>query len=278
MNLNHFRLLLPILLLLSSGVDAEALGPSRVVSVNLCTDQLLLMLADPVQVASISYLARDPESSFVADQALAYPVNHARLEELISLRPDLVLAGASTDPRLLRQLKGFGMPVERFPLTSSIDGIKRDIRRMAALLGRTQRGRALIETMEAKIALIETAAEHGPPPKALFYQPRGYTSGLYTLQDEALRIAGWRNVAAELGIEGYAPIDLESLLLAQPEQLFSSSHIAGAHSRAQQQLQHPALARLRKNRPMREIPFKYWICAGPMIADAIGALDAAHEQ
>lgn len=266
------------LLLIASLSGAAETPPTRVVSINLCTDQLLLMLADPAQIASISYLARDPKSSFVADQAVGYPMNHARLEELISLRPDLVLAGAYTDPRLLKQIKKFGMRVEQFPLTHSIDGIKLDIRRMAELLGRPQQGGALIDSMQAKLAQVQVEPDHDQPPKALFYQPRGYTSGRNTLQDEALRAAGWRNIAAELGIQGYAPIDLEALLLAGPEQLFTSRHTSGAQSRAQQQLRHPALGRLLKNRPIREIPFKYWICAGPMIADAILKLRSAHDR
>ncbi len=220
--------------------------------------------------------ARDPESSFVADRAVAHQVNHARLEELIGLRPDLVLAGAYTDPRLLRQLKRFGMHVEQFPLTHSIPGIEEDIRRMASLLGRPLQGKQLIESMQAKIVLIQTKAEQTQPPKALFYQPRGYTSGRNTLQEEALKVAGWDNIAAGLGIEGYAPIDLESLLLAQPQQIFTSGHSTDTDSRAQQQLNHPALRKLLKDRPMQEIPFKYWLCAGPMIADAITLLNAAH--
>ncbi|MEN8179700.1 MAG: ABC transporter substrate-binding protein [Pseudomonadota bacterium] len=272
-------MILIILLLIGSGALANERTPKRVVSINLCTDQLLLMLAEPAQIASVSYLARDPDSSFVAEQALAYPINHARLEELITLQPDLVLAGAYTDPRLLRQLKRFGMRVEKFPLTDSIEGIKADIRRMAELLGRPQQGRELIETMTSKIARVEKEQDHGLlPPKALFYQPRGYTSGKQTLQDAALQAAGWRNIAAELGIEGYASIDLETLLLAEPEQLFTSSHTSGAHSRAQQQLYHPALQRLLNDRPILEIPFKYWICAGPMIADAIAVLHDAHVE
>ena len=251
---------------------------SRVASVNLCTDQLLLMLADPAQIVSISYLARDPESSFVAQQAAAYPVNHARLEELIILQPDLVLAGAYTDPRLVRQLTNYGLRVEQFPLTNSIAGIEDDIRRMAALLNQPQRGTKLIESMQTKLAAIHTKVARDSPPLALFYQPRGYTSGLHTLQDEALRAAGWRNLAAGQVIQGYAPIDLETLLLAKPDQIFTSAHSSGADSRAQQQLHHPALQRLLKNRPLREIPFKYWICAGPMISEAILTLHAAHDR
>jgi len=266
-------------LMLGSGLSqADETPPTRVVSINLCTDQLLLMLADPGQIASISYLARDPESSFVADQATAYPLNHARLEELIGLRPDLVLAGAYTDPRLLMQVKRFGLRVEQFPLTSSIQGIQQDIRRMASLLGRPKQGAALIESMQTKMAHIQTGVAQRPPPRALFYQPRGYTSGTNTLQDAALVVAGWRNIAAGLGIAGYAPIDLEALLLAQPQQIFTSSHSAETESRAQQQLGHPALRKVLKHRPIHEIPFKYWICAGPMIAEAINLLHAAHDH
>ncbi len=270
-------LLLGLLWLLSGELLAEATGPSRIVSINLCTDQLLLMLAAPGQFISISHLARDPESSFMATAAEIHPVNHARLEELLTLKPDLVLAGAYTEPKLLNSLRRFAITVEQFPLTSTLIGIEADIRRMAGLLGQAQRGERLIATLQAKLARIETRRDQ-IQPKALFYQPRGYTSGANTLQDEALRLAGWRNLAAEVGIEGYAPIDLETLLLVQPDQLVSSGHSTQAYSRAQQQLHHPALRRLLRKRPMVEIPFKYWFCAGPMIADAVNRLAAAHAR
>jgi iron complex transport system substrate-binding protein len=249
-----------------------------VVSINLCTDQLLLMLADPGQIVSISHLARDPESSFMAPQANDHPINHGRMEELLVLRPNLVLAGAYTEPRLLRRLQALDILVERFPLTNTIAGILVDIRRMARLLGQPARGEQLIDSMQDKLEGVAEMPHPTPRPKALFYQPRGYTSGSRTLQDEALQHAGWRNLAAEAGISGYAPIDLETLLLAQPDQIFSSGHSVNAYSRAQQQLHHPALYRLLKDRPMVEVPFKYWFCAGPMIADAVNILYAAHEH
>ncbi|MES9971754.1 MAG: hypothetical protein ABW092_17100, partial [Candidatus Thiodiazotropha sp.] len=89
-----------IVLALLSGMAVAAGPPQRVVSVNLCSDQLLLMLAEPQQVASVSYLSRDPDSSFVADQASRYPLNHARAEEIIRLQPDLVLVTPHDNPRL----------------------------------------------------------------------------------------------------------------------------------------------------------------------------------
>jgi len=274
------RRLLCLALACLIGVAQGREAPTKVVSINLCTDQLLLMLAAPGQIASVSYLARDPDSSFMARAAGVYPLNHARAEELIALRPGLVLAGAYSDPRLLQLLRSLGMQVEQFPLTHSISGIETDIRRLAGLLGRERRGAALITRMRARLARIATPTPTPPRqrPKALFYQPRGYTSGRHTLQDEALGLAGWRNLAADLGIEGYAPIDLERLLLARPQQIFSSEPVSGAYSRARQLLDHPALRALLGDRPMVQIPYKYWICAGPMIADAVSLLAAAHDH
>lgn len=270
--------LLSTLLLFASVSLAKDSMPTRVVSINLCTDQLAVMLADPGQIASLSYLARDPESSFVAREARAFPFNHARSEELIKLEPDLVLAGSYSDPRLLRVLREFAIPVHQFPLTYSLSGIEADIRRMAELLGQKTRGEQLIKTMQTRLERIAQKSQTTPPPKALFYQPRGFTSGSQTLQDEALRLAGWRNLAAETGIEGYAQIDLESMLLAEPDRLFTSGHSAKAYSRAQQQLRHPALKLILRGSPPQEIPFKYWFCAGPMIADAVELLWTAHGQ
>jgi iron complex transport system substrate-binding protein len=47
--------------------------PQQVASLNLCTDQLLLALADRAQIASLSRLARDPPVSFLAGQAEGLP-------------------------------------------------------------------------------------------------------------------------------------------------------------------------------------------------------------
>ena len=250
---------------------AAGQAPQRVVSVNICTDQLLLMLADGTQVASVSYLARQPDSSFVATQAEHYPVNHARPEEVLALRPDLVLATTYDDPRLIATLRQLGLRVERLNLGHSAAEIAANIRQLADLLGQTERGAALIDEMQRRLAGRQ--AQTGPPgPKAIFYQPRGYTSGLDTLQDEALRLAGWRNPAAEQGLAGYLPVDLERVLRWQPDLLVTSPTTGSGQSRAERQLDHPALLRLLAGRPMEEIPYKYWICPGPMLAAAVERL------
>ncbi|MET0109714.1 MAG: ABC transporter substrate-binding protein [Candidatus Thiodiazotropha sp.] len=264
------------LLMLISGMAVAAEPPRRVVSVNLCSDQLLLMLADPQQVASVSYLSRNPDSSFVAAAAAAYPLNHARAEEIIRLKPDLVLVTPHTNPRLQTTLEQLGYPLHQLSLGHRLDDIVEDIRQLAARLGQKSRGESLIQQMRRR--LQSGTAEPTHPPTAIFLQPRGYTSGRDTLQDEALRLAGWHNLAAQQGVEGYTPVPLGQVLHWQPGTLFTSAYNGVGDSLAERQLRHPALQRLLADNPMVEIPYKYWICPGPMLADAVALLRDARER
>jgi iron complex transport system substrate-binding protein len=263
--------------LLVGGVSLQAgERPQRVVSVNLCSDQLLLMLADADQVASVSHLAIEPLSSFVASQAASYPLNHAKAEEVIALHPDLVLATTHNNPRLLTTLETLGYRVERLPPANDLSQIISNIRQLAARLQQSARGEAMIQTLQQRIGDIDQSPMQRRPT-TLFYQPRGYTSGRQTLQDEALRLAGWRNLAAEQGIQGYAQVDLEQLLRWQPQRIFTSTYDSSGNSLAERQLLHPALSRQLAGQPLQNIPYRYWICPGPMLADAVDLLRRARE-
>src|SRR6056300_563463 len=68
-------------LMVTSATDAQT-TPLRVVSMNLCTDQLAMMLADEGQLISVSDIATDPNMSPMAEAARAYPINHGQAEEI----------------------------------------------------------------------------------------------------------------------------------------------------------------------------------------------------
>ena len=272
------RLFAALALLLVLGPGPAAAGaPGRVVSINLCTDQLLLLLAEPGQVLSVSHLARDPAASFVAAAAAPYPVNRARVEELIALDPDLILAHAHSSRDTVAFMRRLGYRVEELPAAENIDDIRANIEEMARLLGAERKGRRIVAEMERRLARVAFDPGRGRA-RGLFYQPRGYTSGSHTLQDAALAAAGWENLAGSMGIRGYSPVDLEQLLLAAPDQLFTSPYARDADSLAQRQLRHPALRKVLGDRPLREIDYRHWICGGPMIVEAVEALAAARPR
>ena len=52
-------------------------APQKIVSLNLCTDQLLMLLADPNQIASLSKIADDPNVSFLAERSAEFKKNRA---------------------------------------------------------------------------------------------------------------------------------------------------------------------------------------------------------
>ena len=259
---------------IAAAVHAET-PPARVVSINLCSDQLLLLLAKPEQIVSVSRLALEPNSSYMAERAAHYPVNDAKIEQLLGFNPDLVLGSEFSPHPSIRIMRHLGYRVETIPLSSNLEDIRSNIRYTAALLDAADKGEQLIAEMDRRLRQVASATTAAAPPSALFYQPRGYTSGRETQQHEGLVLAGWRNLSADHGIRGYGEIDLETLLLAQPQQLFSSAYAPGTDSLAQRQMHHPALNWILRGRPIINIPYKYWICGGPMIADAVEALAQA---
>src|SRR5689334_19282470 len=68
-------------------------SPRRVVSFNVCADQLLVALADPDQIAGLSPYASDPRVSVVAEQARKFRRLDWQAESILPLDPDLVLVG-----------------------------------------------------------------------------------------------------------------------------------------------------------------------------------------
>ena len=66
----------------------------RVVSMNVCTDQLLLSLADPVQILGLSRFSRDDWQSWAAADARRYPRLSGGAEDVLVLKPDVVMFDA----------------------------------------------------------------------------------------------------------------------------------------------------------------------------------------
>lgn len=70
-------------------------------SLTVCTDELLMDLAPPSRIASISYLSQEKAALKLWPEAARLPVNHNSAEEILTEKPDLVLTlvYASTDMR-----------------------------------------------------------------------------------------------------------------------------------------------------------------------------------
>lgn len=258
-----------------AATPAARARPERIVSLNMCTDELVLRLADPAAIASVTWLSQDPRNANMAEAARRYPANHGLVEELLAFRPDLVIAGSFTTRNTVALLKRVGAPVREFGVPRDLAGVKAQIAEMAALLGEPARGEALIGEIEARLARL--AQRIGKErPKALVLRPNGFTVGRGSLVDEILTRAGFVNLAAELGIDNYGQIALETVALGEADILILNTSEGGPPSLAHEILNHPLIGRLGDRLRLVALPSRLWTCAGPAVIDAIEMLiDAA---
>lgn len=258
---------LALLTALALPVAAEE-APRRVVSMNLCTDQIAMQLAAPGQLHSVSWIARDPRSSAMAEEALAYPANHGRAEEIWLMKPDLVLSGTFTARASVEMLKRLGTRVVEVPPAYSLDDIPDRIRTIGAALGREAEARAMIARFEARLAALR--AEVGHRPSAAIYYANGYTTGDRTLAGEILITAGFDNIAGDT-MGGHLPLEL--LAMADPDAIITGTPYPGA-SRSEEVLAHPVVDALRARAASRAVTDSDWICGTPYVLKAIDDLAA----
>lgn len=260
--------------LASAPVQAGTAPPARVVSLNVCTDQLAMLVAEPGQLVAVSQLAREPQSSALAEAAMAYPTTGGGAEDVFRLKPDLVLAGAYTTPVTVRLLQRLGVRLERFDAASDLAAIAADLRRMGRLLGRQARAERLAAAVERRLgALAETAPVASPPIRSVFFDANSYTAGTGTLMHAVIEAAGLRNIAAERGLSQTARLPLELLALSHPQLLLLPERY-GRPSMGEAVLDHPAVRALVAGNLRVAVSGAASTCATPATVAAVERLAA----
>lgn len=245
------------LLVVALPLAAACQAADRVVSLNLCTDQWLVLLA-PEKIAALSDLSRDPTLSFVAPEAARYPQVRASAEAVLALHPDLVLAARYGAQTTVAQLALHGIPIGRLDLPEDFPGIARVTRDAAAVLGVPERAEALVAAMRATLAAIEPPAHR---TTAIAWEPRGYTASPASPMGAVMTAAGLTNAGTgqRLGTEA---------LLRHPPDILIVPDTPAFPSLATDMLDSPVLRGIRR----RALPPALTICAGPFTARAVTLL------
>jgi iron complex transport system substrate-binding protein len=243
----------------------------RIASMNLCTDQLLISLANPGQILGLSRYEGGRFKSFAVEGAEQFRVLSGGAEDILQLHPDVVVASLY-DKRSTRELlKERGLYLAEFAVPRNLDEVKAQIREMGDLVGHPDRASAEIARLDDAIARArETVSQHRY--KVLPLSRRGWVAGSDSLLSSLLAETGLFNAAGDLGITfgGYA--SLEAIVNLQPDFIV----VADASERAEDEghafLLHPALERLYPPSRRIVIPERLTVCGGVMIADALDRL------
>ncbi|WP_408590789.1 ABC transporter substrate-binding protein [Novosphingobium sp.] len=234
-----------------------------IVSLNPCTDAILAEVADRSQVLALSHYSADPRASSL-DPAVArrFAFTRGTVEEVLALRPDLVVDGSFIDPATAAAYRRLGLRLETFGMAANVPDARAQVLRLAALAGHPERGAALVARIDA--ALAEAKPAPGSPPVAtLMWEPGGIVPGDATLIADLMRYAGLANFAAARGLGQGQQLPLERVLADPPQLVITAG--------ADRALAHPVLAYLTGTRRARFAPGLLY-CGGPTIIRAAAQL------
>ena len=267
-----WALLAGLVLFFGTGSATAQQKPQRVVSLNLCADQLLLALADREQIASLSPLVRDRSISFLAEQAEGLPTNVGKGEAILFSSADLVLAGTYGQHSRTALLRGQGLEVMPLEPWRSLDHGREQIRLVAHRLGHPDRGEALIREIDA--ALQRTRSIVPAQRSILTYYRRGWVPASNSLVSEMLRHMGFTMHQDTLGMSSGGVAQLETIVALPPDYLLMDEDAGRTVDNGSALLAHPALADTVPAHRRLIMPGRLAICGGPSTPAAIDALGA----
>jgi iron complex transport system substrate-binding protein len=263
---------------LATGAQAEesVRHPMRIVSLNMCVDGIIVELVSHDRIAALSHYARDPQRSTISAAARQLPITYETAEEVVALRPDLVLTSRHSAIATRNALKRVGIRFELFDVPGSVEESLAQIRTVAHLLGAEPEGEVMVARIQAALDAARLPPNE-PPLSAAVYQPGGLSAGANTVVGELMELTGLRNIAARYGVEQYRPLPLEVLVSSPPDVLLVGETSPGSPMQAEKIVRHRALRALESQMTQAVFPARFLYCAGPTMIPAVAALVEARE-
>jgi iron complex transport system substrate-binding protein len=261
-----------MLALAFSCVGAPAANLPRLVSMNVCTDQLVLALADPEQILGLSRFSRDGWQSKAGDIS-RYPVLSGGAEDVLLIRPDIVVVSAF-DKRSTRELlKAKGLHLAELAVPRTLDEARQQIREAGDITGHPDRAAAEIARLDAALARARRAVSERHF-RVLPLSRRGWVAGSDSFVGSLLAESGLRSAAGDLGFSFGGFASLEAIVNLRPDFIVVSQAGDTARDDGQAFLLHPALERFYPPEKRIVIPERMTECGGVLLADALDALTA----
>ncbi len=232
----------------------------RAASLNMCSDEYLLLLARPGEIASVSRLSHDPADSALWRLGRRYPSNRGTLESSLGTSPSLLITMGGGGKATMQIARRLGLKTLDLPFPGAIDDVAANMDRVALALG----DRTRAHRWKSRLARLK-AGRRPRAADAIFLGAGGLSVGHQSLEAEWMRLAGLdqRKIAG-----GRASLEL--LALRPPEILLRSAYRRSERSIGQAWLEHP-LARPESSRVIT-VDGRPWTCAGPLMVAEIERL------
>jgi iron complex transport system substrate-binding protein len=199
--------------------------PKRILTLSMSTDEIMLGLVKPGQMAGVNALLDDPVSSNIVDIAKTIPVKitNPSVEEIVSLQPDLIIVPDWGNLEQVGALRELGLKVVVCKGAKSMQEIRETIDLLAAAAGEKERGQVLLQKMDTKLAEVKEKTDKIPPEarkRVVLISIMAAYGGIGCTFDDACGYAGVINGMAEAGIHTGQTMSKEQLVKINPDILF----------------------------------------------------------
>ena len=187
--------------------------PSRIVSTTLATDEYLLALVDTDRIAAVTQLSTDAGISNVAGQtdAIETKIESLTAEQVIALKPDLVLLPTYSNPDVVAQLDAANIVTYQLKDDSSFDGVIAGVEEVGALVGEEQKAADVVANIKKRIDDLKDKTANVKQKRVLYWTQYNSSVTENTTIGEMITNAGGINVITEAGITGDEYPDYPSL-------------------------------------------------------------------
>jgi iron complex transport system substrate-binding protein len=217
--------------------------PKRIVSLAPNLTECLFALGLDEEVVGVTQYSNYPPEAASRPKVGSYV--QINLEQVVSLKPDLVLATRDGNPReQVDRLVAMGICLYATD-PRTLEGLFRTLETLGKILHREERAEGIVQGLKARLARVDDLVAHRSRPRVLLQVGINplVSVGRGTLQDHLIELAGGENVAAEAPVP-YPVLSMERILEARPEVILVSSMVEKTD----------ASAEIRKWSRWREIP------------------------
>jgi iron complex transport system substrate-binding protein len=246
--------------------------PQRIMTMNMCADLMVLQLVPKSRIASVTYLAKAGSDVLFPGADAGIAINHGTPEDIINLKPDLIVAGDFSTPMTRRMARKVGARLVELKSATSFTDVRANLRMLGAAVGEPARAGALAGRMDATLAGLNAGAPDRPMP-VVVWSGGATVPGRDTLTGAIVSAAGARNIAARPG-PADSSFGVEELLAARPAALLFETPKPGVRSLTTDAGRHRVIRRLYAG---RRFGFNGIVhaCGLPQSADSAVALRRA---
>jgi iron complex transport system substrate-binding protein len=215
----------------------------KIISLNMCADPYLMAFAEPEQILALSALSLDKAMSPFHQTVAQYPTTHGGIEQILALKPDVVIVSPYSSPMKQALLAQHGIAIVTLAASETFAASGAEILALGQAIGRREAAAAYWRQLQ-----IDTQAASQTPRElsVLALQRRGLTAAHGHILAEIVAMAGAQLVTPSPRHDAGPPVALQSVNLeqaisTQADMLLLSRPLHKPRDRGDEFLTHPAL-------------------------------------